>query len=199
MKATIFIAAIISVITHIIIRPAYALAPEGCSITVSPAEVNYGDITSERLYNEAVKNGENFVLTKNVTLNVSCNQEQTVTVDLRSPQADSEYDFNAGHGARVALTVDKITTDGRETKSFIFESMRGHTFNALQHKEWRPGHVLSSDHRLQQMAVDMSVKLTLPSAILQKRTAADIYSILNFHLKSKVVPLKDILNKKHNH
>ncbi|MGP1933046.1 MAG: hypothetical protein ACTS74_03410 [Arsenophonus sp. ET-YP4-MAG3] len=172
---------IISIVINFIINPAYALTFGNCSIIISPVYADYGNITSISLYDEAEKNNEGFILTRDAILEIFCVNKKKIKINLRSSKINKKY-FNVGHNIKVSVIIDKIQTYLPNKKYVIFMIKRGENKTDTRiDKEWFPMEMLESNKALTKLTLYVKIKLLIPYDIFNNNEAPlDFKEILNF-------------------
>ncbi|MFP3019544.1 MAG: hypothetical protein ACEY3I_02575 [Arsenophonus sp.] len=178
---------IISIISNFVINSVHALPPDGCNMTLSSVHVDYGNITSNILYNEAEKTTEGFILTRTATLEILCDKRKNFQIELRSDKAEDRDYFNAGYNSIVSIIADKIQTNAKSQENITFSKARErYKLDAQIEKEWFPGQLLQSNRALSKLTVQMKIKLLIPHSIVRNEIPLNFQTALNFLLISKI-------------
>ncbi|MGP1871416.1 MAG: hypothetical protein ACTTME_02350 [Arsenophonus sp.] len=177
---------IISIIIDFIINQPYVLAYENCNINIAPLEINYGDITSDLLYDQAEKNDEGFVLTRYSVLEITCTNKKEFQIYLHSSKVNNEY-FNTKNNVKVFIIADEIQTNEMDKEYIIFlNTMKGHKLDFRVNSEWIPGQILEINKPLTKLAVKIKIKFLIPYNIFKNETSLNFQKIFNFLLCSKI-------------
>ncbi|XZQ56107.1 MAG: hypothetical protein ACTTN6_02385 [Arsenophonus sp.] len=185
MKSIILLT-IINIIIYFIINQPYALAYDNCNISISPLQINYGDITSDLLYDQAEKNDEGFILTRYALLEITCINKKEFQIYLHSSKVNNEY-FNAKNNVKVFIIADEIQANEMDKEYIIFlTTMEGHKIDFRVNSEWIPGQILEINKPLTKLAVKIKIKFLIPYNIFKNETSLNFQKIFNFLLRSKI-------------